>query len=250
MSYRDSFIDFFCRVADVSGKTVLEIGSDAGLEAISLLKGRGAKHLIASNMEAHFRDMPSVEDIEVIHMDARDATSLIKQGSIDLIFGIALLEHVNHLDEFLRQMHAIVRPGGKVVLAGSPIWSCDTGHHIWLEDGETRYVFNNPEFCPVPRWAHLYLDPAAMTRVLREKGVSEGHIDKLIYDIYYGSNLNRVGMSQMKQSLRASPFTTAVIETSYPSIPPRDVMAKLRAANWSEEDVQDSQIRVVLEKQS
>src|SRR5580698_7883873 len=82
-----------------AGATVLEIGADRHGVSTAMLAQTGAGRVISTN----FRDdWPEGLNgaIERRRLDARRIAQSFDAGSIDIVFGIAILEHIDGLDAF------------------------------------------------------------------------------------------------------------------------------------------------------
>lgn len=138
-----------------AGCRVLEIGSDSKLQAAQAMLRLGAKEVFAVN--PGFRK-------ETLEMSTPGITTVTSPAEeldcpdhyFDIIFGVALLEHVHHPRELARQCSRLLeKRKGFCLLQGSPVWTSHQGHHIICHLGD-RYIRpdTNP---PLDDWQHLCL---------------------------------------------------------------------------------------------
>ena len=108
----------FHLLGDVNGRTVLDFGCGSGANAI-LLAGRGAAvvgvdisadlvRLARRRLEIHGRGGAA-------HFFVGSAHDLpLENGSVDVVFGMAILHHLD-LDLVSREVHRVLRPGGRAI---------------------------------------------------------------------------------------------------------------------------------------
>ena len=139
-----------------AGKRVLEIGSDTQLQAAQAMLRLGAREVVAVN--PGFRKQTLEMHVPGITPVACPAEDLpYPDGSFDIIFGVALLEHVHNPQALaLKCSKLLDGKHGFCFLQGSPVWTSPQGHHIIcrLGDQEIR-PDRNP---PLEDWQHLCLE--------------------------------------------------------------------------------------------
>jgi glycosyltransferase involved in cell wall biosynthesis/SAM-dependent methyltransferase len=183
----EHFRKFFARV-DPGGKTVLEVGSDYHLAVARLFASNGAKSVTGTNIADWKSPEPLPPNVEFKVGDVCKADLPAK--AFDIVFGIAILEHLEDLDAFTTAIDRLLRPGGVAYLQGAPLWTGSLGHHIWIyrdpSDGasETLFEFADPQKNPIPDWSHLTLGSAGMKALLASANVSDRDAGRSVEFIY------------------------------------------------------------------
>ena len=170
---------------DLNGKVVVEIGSDRHLIMARLCVANGAKRVVTCNCVAWTIQDECPDTVESYACDFVDLA--LEPHSVDVIFGIALLEHITDYPAVMEKIRLLLKPEGRVYLQGEPLWTSPRGHHLDLmnEEGtEAQYSFygNNP----IPHWSHLVLTPEEMAETLApvvQDNVARCRIVDLIYNI-------------------------------------------------------------------
>lgn len=138
-----------------AGKRVLEIGSDSQLQAAQAMLRLGAKEVVAVN--PGFRKETLEMVIPGIIPVAAPAENLAyPDGYFDIIFGVALLEHVHNPQSLAEKCSKLLdKQHGFCFLQGSPVWTSYQGHHIICRlSGREIRPDKNP---PLEDWQHLCL---------------------------------------------------------------------------------------------
>lgn len=151
-------------------------------------------------------DLSDRDDKELAYLNMDALSTNFDDNSFDLIFGAAVLEHINHLDIFCQEMYRVLKKGGYLVLHGGPLWNSHWGHHLWVKVGESEYRFNQNNN-PLPNWSHLYFSKEEMRILLKEKNIPKDHIDKIIFWIYESDEINRLGYDEIIKIIQKSDFT-------------------------------------------
>lgn len=170
------------------GATILEVGGDMKFQTAREMVRRGAARVVSINYSPSFSSKKITDQIDSINMDIRNLDQL--HETFDLVFGVAILEHLNNLDIALENIFKRLKNGGRVYLHGGPIWTSHLGHHVWLhtKDG-IKYEFNSNN--PIPDWGHLLYSSDEMNDILLKKGIPEDHIDYILKYIYNSERLCR-----------------------------------------------------------
>lgn len=200
--YQIILFEEFAKYYDVKGKRILEIGSDGGLNTARMLIEHGAAEVHACNLQDIFvRDHAS----DRISLHVGDAGQLdLGEQSFDAIYGIALLEHIPVYAPLVETVARLLAPGGVAYLHGDPLWTGPYGHHIYCgkpedQSSDAKYRFNAPESHPIPDWAHLTMDEAAMSEFLVETGIPEGDVHEIV-NFIYGHEMKSLGDFSNKKS--------------------------------------------------
>ena len=185
-SYQVILFDQFARYADIAGKRVLEIGSDGQLCTARMFAELGASEVHACNLFDIF-DRSVTGDR--IHLHVGDAGKLdLGDKPFDIIYGIALLEHVPDYGPLVDTVRRLLAPDGVAYLHGDPFWTAPYGHHVYCvadgTPGGVKYKFHDPETNPIPSWAHLVTPPEEMSEFLRNKGLPPNEVSEIVTFVY------------------------------------------------------------------
>ena len=142
-----------------------------------------------------------------------DATRLpFPAGSFDLIFTVAVFEHLLDLPTALDEMHRVLAPGGLVHASFGPIWSAGKGHHLSIRvDGEELRHFI-PEKNPLPDFCHLLLAPDELRTALRPR-VAAAWIEPIVEWVFSSTAINRLFLHQYLEFFARSPFRVASLRS-------------------------------------
>lgn len=195
--YHTEEFERFLKKTDVRGKRVLEIGSDFHLASARLFMANGAKSVLATNIGDWRSDEPMPEGVEFV---VGDTSSLdVPDGSFDIIYGIAILEHIPNYEPLVREMKRLIAPGGVVYLQGCPLWAGTLGHHVYYSPRDPNFeqsfaaggakskpkqLYSFAGNNPIPNWAHLALTPDELIANLIEDGVPEADATGMVRYVY------------------------------------------------------------------
>lgn len=183
----------FVERVDIRGKRVLEIGSDFHLASARLFMANGAESIVATNIGDWKSDEPMPEGVEFQVCDASDAD--LAEGSFDIIFGIAIIEHVPDFHKLCASLKKFLKPDGVIYFQGCPLWAGTLGHHVWYspdaEDFEKTFAtgggkkskpmqYSFTDNNPIPDWAHLAMSPDELTTLLVRDGIPEDHATGIV----------------------------------------------------------------------
>ena len=167
----------------VEGKTVVEIGSDQYLVTARLLISNGATKVYTYNYSGDWvvrEDVP--EEIEFIVGDFADAA--LDPGSVDLVYSIAVLEHIIDYDKVLTKITECLKPSGRFYMQGEPLWAGPRGHHLWYHpEGESiPFTFHGRN--PIPDWSHLVHSPEELEQLLIAAGECTKHAHGIVKSVF------------------------------------------------------------------
>jgi len=162
--FHEIMADALHQTYNLSGKVVLELGSDPWLKSAVALRDRGAARVIASDMSDGWA-LNAAENVEIATIDARTVSQTLGTSSVDVVFAVNLLEHLEDIPTALESIDRVLRPGGIVFLHGHPIWTSARGHHAMLGNIGAVFSFGGPTD-PIPKWSHLYLSRDEMATTL------------------------------------------------------------------------------------
>lgn len=236
--------DLARRIADMgryrplAGAVVLEIGADAKSFAAQMLLDAGAARVISSNHGERWPE-ETIGAIEKKRIDARKLTDVLAPQSVDIVFGIAVLEHIDGLAEFFATAKKVLRPGGLFFVQGEPIWTTHNGHHVGVIGEKAHYRFGVPGANPIPRWAHLTNTRETLPGVLEALDVYPPDAQKIADYVYTSPKINRVGYKTMCQVFDASPLTLIERKDNAFKPPPTDTLDAILRGTWGSEERYD-----------
>ncbi len=118
------------RVGDLNGKTVVLLGNGSSAKELCFLTLRPAT-LVYSDLSAaavraaseRFRAFDTDGILQFAVIDAQDLPFV--DGTVDLVYGYAVVHHLPDVDAFLGEVARVLRDGGRAVFmddAFSPLW--------------------------------------------------------------------------------------------------------------------------------
>lgn len=135
-TFRTTAIPWICSLADLSGKTVLEIGCGTGSSTVAMAEqgaivtalDEAAGSLRVARQRAALHGTPAT----FLEANSREAFAKYSPASFDIIGMFAVVEHMT-LDERLaaiREAWSLIKPGGLLVVVEAP-------NRLWLQDSHT-----------------------------------------------------------------------------------------------------------------
>ncbi|HEY1710286.1 MAG TPA: methyltransferase domain-containing protein [Rhizomicrobium sp.] len=223
------------RFKPLSGGTVLEVGADADGLAAEVLLAAGAGKVISTNYVPSWPASMIRGAVELRRADARDLAATIAPESVDFVFGIAVLEHIDGLAAFFAGARQVLKPGGLFCVHGGPIWTSAAGHHVFVKGEKMHYRFGIKEANPVPKWAHLTNTRDSLAELLIAREVYPPDAEAIAQNIYFSHHVNRVGYATMCETFSASPLNPIDrIEAVFQS-PPDDVLAAIERGRYGDQ---------------
>jgi len=199
LHYHDVMMKYLYHyIKDPKDKVFVEIGPDNYLSCASTLMENGADRIIVlqtlqalQKLSQNCNDLPAGVEYQVVSPMSWDS---IKDSSIDVVYGFAVLEHITHFEEIACEIYRVLKPGGYVLLQGCPLWGSAYGHHLVVTDAETgkiKYDFAQADKNPIESWMHLVLTEQEMKEELVQKNISAQNAHEIVDMIYHsdiGSN--------------------------------------------------------------
>ena len=239
-----------CLSAGPAGKDVPELGTDLRLQALDQIAAMGVRSATGvNNSEAFWQSRPEgeVHGANGARLLRGDACALgFDDASFDAVFSVALFEHILELPKALREVHRVLRPGGRCYAAFGPIWSGCRGHHVnAAADGqEIRHA--DPRKNVLPDFCHLLLSPEEMRAAIAAR-FTPALGEAVVESVYRTSYLNRLFFSEYERAIRESPLRVIrwhpIRDTVAPAL---DRILRLKYPNEARFDV--TLVEVVLEK--
>ncbi|WP_299727635.1 class I SAM-dependent methyltransferase [uncultured Endozoicomonas sp.] len=105
---------------------VVDVGAGTGNLAVNLATTGWYDKVIAVDISKVSLDV-ALENARNVGADIETCVSdMIRlpfdDNSVELIVGCAFLHHLPHPDQFLIEVHRVLKPGGQVVIIGEPTW--------------------------------------------------------------------------------------------------------------------------------
>jgi len=186
-AYQKISIDNLCGFYNVRGKKIIEIGGEPDLAVAKELLNRGAKEVVSINNRKNIENTIISEKLKIRKMDARHLE--FSNDIFDIVFGVAVLEHLSNLNVILDEIHRILKYEGIAYLHGAALWPSNLGHHLWIKCGDVGYKFT--ENNPIPDWYHLIYNKNQLLNFLVSKNVPKHHAEKIVWWIYEHNDINR-----------------------------------------------------------
>ena len=181
--------EFFARVA---GKTVIDFGCGEGADAVEMAQ-KGAKRVIGMDVRedvleaARQRALKAgVENSCVFLLPPKEPKELA-----DVVVSVDAFEHFTDPAGILRDMYALLQPGGEVVISFGPTWYHPLGGHL---------------FSVFP-WAHLIFSEKALIRWR-----SAFKTDGATRFSEVAGGLNQMTIKEFEELIEGSPFRLASLE--------------------------------------
>lgn len=213
----------FQQFFSLKGGLVLEIGS-LGNAVSERLLDMGAESVICSNIAKDARVVQS-DRISYIRVDATDTG--FGSATFDVVFGRAMLEHINPMSRLRDEIIRILKPGGVFYLDGGPMWCSPKGHHLVLRAPSDHLYYFSDKDCPIRDWEHLLLSEEEMLRVLQQRRVDERDVQAIAHYIYHTKGQNRLPTSAICEAFpRNTILDVVIIRNDYLIAPPMRLISK------------------------
>jgi hypothetical protein len=177
--------------------------------------------------------------IERRRLDARAIAEAFALGSIDIVFGVAVLEHIDGLDAFFAGVRHALSADGLLYVHGGPIWTSAIGHHLSFTGAAKQYKFSNPQTNPIRGWTHLIFDKQSLAEDMIARGVPVDDAQKIATEVYESSDINRVGYHSICRAFDESGLTLIERLDNAFAMPPDDLLAEIERGKWAGEERYD-----------
>ncbi len=242
--YQKGELFYFCYYdCGFENKIVVELGSDLELKTAIGIRKLGAKKVLCFNPD--FPDDLTSKDTRIVVSKNDGADTGLPSNSVDVVFGFALLEHVQEPRKIVEEIKRILKPQGIAYLEGCPIWSGPVGHHVWHQFPDKFYKFSD-ETNPFSMWEHLYYDTEEQIETaLRNKGIPEIHSKSIADFIINSTFISRKKASDIIREVSSVKGLEINIRTSSMEnhIVPEDLLDK-----YSMEDLNTYKMRIRIRK--
>lgn len=144
------------RAVELKGRTVLELGGSTPAESV---------RRFAPGSWTAVDLAPVGAPADGYRLVGGDAARLpIGADRFDAALSVCAFEHIDDVSGTLAEVRRVLRPGALFFTQFAPIWSCATGHHVWIRDADRVVTFND---AVVPDWVHLVLSEEELLGFLR-----------------------------------------------------------------------------------
>jgi SAM-dependent methyltransferase len=198
-AYNHLIVGEFDKISPLDGTCLLDIGASPHGYAMEKCFERGVSRYVGIGL-----DIEATEELNVggsqgqlRYMNAQDLE--FADRTFDAVVSMSTFEHIADVPQALREIHRVLKPGGKVLLSFEPLWTCAYGHHLH-HFGEISAL--------VPPWAHLVWDREQMASFLESKWPGDAAISlhEAIQWIYDSDAINRVGIQKMREYFESCPL--------------------------------------------
>ena len=197
--YRDYLEDIQNRY-NFEGKTVYEIGADKNLECALAVIKLGAKCVYAANPEIIPEKSPHGK-IKIIKDLGEN--SKFEDGKFDIIYGLALLEHVLNPAELANEISRLLKPGANAYLAGWPMWTSQDGNHFWRDTATASYRHGAGYF---DKWYHLtYPAFGEFKEYMLDRNMHQDDIQIAYSDVFEHPHLSRLSATEIIDIFKSKP---------------------------------------------
>ena len=204
------------RYASMQGKVILEIGGSQSGEAALPFLDDGAASVSITGLD-HITGEECVNDrLRILRANGLSLSSVFEPNSVDVVYGLSIVEHIPSPKIFLNEVHKVLKPGGVAYFEGNPIWSSPKGHHLWVANWgglyehktTANYLFNSfpntKSTNPLPDWSHLLMTSHQMEDYLDSASLPRGDIDCIIDWVYLSDQINRLNMREISEAYSTS----------------------------------------------
>jgi len=213
-------------VSSLRGKKIMEIGGNGDMAVGKTLYdwSNTKVTVVTPDPELH----TNVLDDQKIELILRGAEHTgLPDSSFDLIYGCAILEHVQEYERMFYECYRLLKPGGYLLLQGGPHWHSRVGHHVFVVNAEMDYRFTGNN--PVPDFGHLYLSKKEMDLSLAEQGIPPLHREAIIRLIYDDTSLNRTCLEDILKAFQSLPWDDIEIQKEGVTQPEPDILDRIQA---------------------
>ena len=188
----------------IADKEVLELGAEPPYASARYMLDQGARTVLATNVR---KDLSFDDDIPGLSIQFADAQRLLEhlpEKSADVVFATAFLEHVHDLDAMLDSVYNVLRPGGQALLAGAPIWSSASGHHLYAHTSKGLVRFYD-HHSPIKAFEHLLKEPEELRELIQQRGdYTPKDVEAILHNVFTHPHTNRIDSRKILDSFETS----------------------------------------------
>lgn len=234
-------------ITSLDGSQICEVGGDGKFGIARLLYRLSGKKVVVSSPQP-YTDLSDAE-LENLGVSLRRVpfeSMACPENLFDIIYGCAVLEHINDVENFFKTAYDRLKPGGWLLVHGCPTWYSAVGHHTYKDFGDVLYSFGN-EKCPVKPYSHLFMTKSEQYAALLEQKIPEEHAKIICEEMYDSDHVNRLSITEICQPCISLVWKEVKIFTQVDR-PPHEYKEQLSLVGLSEKDVQRSFIIVAAKK--
>ena len=233
-NYHLSILSYIDENFGLKGKRILELGGSNIPREILIKDFRVKQYVGIDYVDSWWKDpnhekenlhplnnfskvFSSYEPYLIFSGKIDDLSDDIIANNFDIIISFSSIEHFENIPLMLRKSFNVLKKGGFYFASSEPIWSSGKGHHFWINDKYNFHVTNDFDF------AHLLYNKESFLRKFKNKQ----EIEKIAYQIYDWSGINRFFYREIEINILDSSFSEKHIYPFIKQEPPIDVLDKL-----------------------
>lgn len=151
---------------EVRGREVLDFGCGPGIEAVDIAE-RGARHVVGLDIREKWL-MQARARAAAAGVSDRCTFATRWRERVDVIVSLDSFEHFADPAAILQEMHALLRPGGRVLVSFGPIWYHPLGGHVYSLFPFSHLIFTERALV---RWRSTFKTDGA--RTFAESGLNQ-----------------------------------------------------------------------------
>jgi len=179
--YKDYHFDLFEKFlsySDATQKDVVVLGCSTGLDC-QLFVLAGANKVVGIDLDPDIGIDYNAPNVSYLRKSITNIGT-IADNSFDIVYSVAVFEHVFDIPGALQECKRLLKPGGVAYIISSPLWNSPFGHHY------KDMLENYP-------WIHLVLGKNEAAEFLMSKNINEYNnksIDDILDYIYHPQHFN------------------------------------------------------------
>ena len=230
----------------LTGKTILEIGSDLGLRVAQGMLRYGAKEVWAINPAFSQSPPPHVPGIITQAQPMEHAE--LPPGAFDVVFGMALLEHILYPAKLAEACKAVLSPNGVCYLQGSPTWTGAQGHHVFITGSvprKSKFSFTD-DSTPFENWEHLSItNGQELLLSLKKNGIPDSLFNTLRDALFFDTTISRLPPSRIIQEFSQVDGVKIDTYCYKPDIPKNQYYEKAKRL-YKEDDLISNDVTIIM----
>ena len=199
-AYNHAMVDELDATVPLAGLTLLDVGASPHGFSLERVLEKGAAAYLGVGLGVS-------EHVEIRHhmaagrlLDAYGDALPVESESVDVVISLSTFEHFLDVAAVLREIHRVLRPGGRLFANFQPVWTSSAGHHLHQLQSIAGLI---------PPWAHLLWTPDTMRRALTRRWPSDApmSMENAVRWVYESHEINRLDVVSLRQMFEAAPFT-------------------------------------------
>lgn len=140
----------------------------------------------------------------------------------DIIFSVSTFEHMSDIKIALNVVYTILKKDGVFFAEYQPIYSCRTGHHVYLS---SELNFNNMRELD---YIHLLKDEAGVRTYVETLQLTENERTQIIHSMFHSKIINRKMFNEHILEICNSNFNNYIIKYPFVSQVDDDILSCVR----------------------